>query len=80
MLHSLTIGRLAKKSAVSIDSIRFYERRGLLAEPARTEANFRIYPPGAADRLSFSAHTRVPVHDCVRVKRQRLNMTNEENR
>ena len=53
MLHSLTIGRLAKISAVSIDSIRFYERRGLLAEPTRTEANYRIYPPVAADRLRF---------------------------
>ncbi len=32
MLQSLTIGKLAKKAAVSIYSIRFYERRGLLAE------------------------------------------------
>ena len=53
MLQSLTIGKLAKKADVSIDSIRFYERRGLIAEPMRTESNYRIYPLEAADRLRF---------------------------
>jgi Hg(II)-responsive transcriptional regulator len=53
MPRSLTIGKLAKKTDVSIDSIRFYERRGLLAEPTRTEANYRVYPLEAADRLRF---------------------------
>lgn len=53
MLKSLTIGRLAKLAEVSIDSIRFYERRGLLAEPLRTESNYRMYPLEAADRLRF---------------------------
>ncbi|NOY13263.1 MAG: heavy metal-responsive transcriptional regulator, partial [Deltaproteobacteria bacterium] len=53
MPQTLTIGKLAKKAAVSIDSIRFYERRGLLAEPLRTEANYRIYPAEIAGRLRF---------------------------
>lgn len=53
MLHSLTIGKLAKKADVSIDSIRFYERRGLIEEPMRTEANYRLYPLAAAERLRF---------------------------
>ena len=53
MSQSLTIGKLAKKTDVSIDSIRFYERRGLIAEPMRTESNYRLYPLEAADRLRF---------------------------
>ncbi|MDF1579278.1 MAG: MerR family DNA-binding transcriptional regulator, partial [Desulfuromonadales bacterium] len=53
MSHSLTIGKLAKKADVTIDSIRFYERRGLIAEPTRTESNYRVYPLEAADRLRF---------------------------
>ncbi|WP_020677977.1 MerR family DNA-binding protein [Geopsychrobacter electrodiphilus] len=53
MLNSLTIGRLAKKAEVSIDSIRFYERKGLLAEPLRTESNYRVYPLETAVRLRF---------------------------
>ncbi len=53
MQQTLTIGKLAKKANVTIDSIRFYERRGLLAEPMRTESNYRRYPLEAAVRLRF---------------------------
>lgn len=53
MAQSFTIGKLAQKAEVSIDSIRFYERCGLLAKPARTETNYRIYPLEAARRLRF---------------------------
>src|SRR6056297_2768352 len=53
MSHSLTIGKLSKQADVSIDSIRFYERQGLLAAPARTESNYRIYPSETVKRLRF---------------------------
>ena len=53
MQQTLTIGKLAKKANVSIDSIRFYERRGLLAEPTRPESHYRRYPLEAAARLRF---------------------------
>lgn len=43
-----TIGRLAEDLGVSIDTVRYYERRGLLLEPDRTEAGYRTY--GAEDR------------------------------
>jgi DNA-binding transcriptional MerR regulator len=53
MSHSLTIGKLAKKADVSTDSIRFYEQRGLLAEPIGTESSYRVYPLEVAGRLRF---------------------------
>ncbi len=53
MSHSLTIGKLSKQAGVSIDGIRFYERRGLIADPVRTESNYRVYPLEAAGRLRF---------------------------
>ncbi|RKX36488.1 MAG: hypothetical protein DRP64_18595 [Verrucomicrobia bacterium] len=49
----LTIGRLAKQAEVGIDTIRFYERRGLLPEPARTTAGYRLYRPDMIIRLRF---------------------------
>ena len=49
----LNIGRLAREVGVSTDTIRFYERRGLLAPPARSEANYRLYPRGDIRRLKF---------------------------
>jgi len=53
MSQSLTIGKLSKQADVSIDSIRFYERQGLLTAPDRTESNYRIYPIEAAKQLKF---------------------------
>jgi Hg(II)-responsive transcriptional regulator len=58
MQHFLTIGKLAQKSDVSIDSIRFYERRGLLELPTRTEANYRVYPAKTVDRIRFIKQTQ----------------------
>jgi len=49
----LTIGRVAKQADVGIDTIRFYERRGLLPTPQRTESGYRLYPPATVTRLHF---------------------------
>jgi DNA-binding transcriptional MerR regulator len=38
-----TIGRLAEAAGVHVETIRYYERRGLLAPPARTASGYRIY-------------------------------------
>jgi len=52
-MNGITIGKLAKKAGVSIDTVRFYERRGLIEEPARTESNYRLYKEEDAERLRF---------------------------
>lgn len=49
----MTIGRLARASSVGVETIRFYEREGLLDEPARTASGYRQYPPETAERLGF---------------------------
>ncbi len=53
MREGLTIGRLARQSGVGVETIRFYERQGLLPPPARTTANYRIYPEQEVRRLHF---------------------------
>jgi len=50
---TLTIGRLADAAGVSIDTVRFYERRGLLPEPARTAGGYRSYSDEDTWRLRF---------------------------
>jgi len=52
-MKGLTIGKLARAAGVSTDTIRFYERRGLLSPPARTAANYRLYPDKDVLRLKF---------------------------
>jgi len=49
----MTIGRVANAAGVSIDTIRFYERRGLLAMPDRSFSGYRNYSEEALDRLRF---------------------------
>nr|WP_087574522.1 helix-turn-helix domain-containing protein [Sphingomonas sp. CDS-1] len=54
----LTIGHLAKATGSKIETIRFYEKIGLLAPPERTAGNYRAYAPAAVDRLSFIRRAR----------------------
>jgi DNA-binding transcriptional MerR regulator len=46
-MDGLTIGQLARRAGLSREAIRYYERRGLLAEPARTAAGHRRYGESA---------------------------------
>lgn len=54
----MKIGELAQRSDCQVVTIRYYEREGLLPEPARSEANYRIYNESHAQRLAFIRHCR----------------------
>ena len=47
------IGEVAKQAGVNLQTIHYYERRGLLPEPPRTDSNYRAYPPDAILRVRF---------------------------
>jgi MerR family mercuric resistance operon transcriptional regulator len=49
----LQIGEIAKRSKVNKDTIRYYERLGLISEPERTDAGYRIYSEDIIERLGF---------------------------
>jgi len=49
----MQIGRIAKKTGLSVDAIRFYERNKLLASPARSEGGFRLYSSDDLAALQF---------------------------
>jgi len=53
MTGSLTIGELAAAAGVGRETIRYYERTGLLKEPPRSGAGYRQYAADAVDRLRF---------------------------
>ena len=54
----MKIGELARITNTQVETIRFYEREGLLRETARTEGNYRIYGDAQVERLSFIRHGR----------------------
>ena len=54
----LTIGKLAALADVSADSLRFYEREGLIAPTSKSSAGYRLYEEQAVERLRFIAHAK----------------------
>ncbi|MFN8051684.1 MAG: MerR family transcriptional regulator [Acidimicrobiales bacterium] len=49
----LMIGQLADAAGVSVETVRYYERRGLLAEPNRSASGYRLYGSADLERLRF---------------------------
>ena len=54
----MKIGELAKQTGTQVETIRFYEREGLLPEAARTEGNYRVYSQAHVERLAFVRNCR----------------------
>ncbi len=57
-MKPMTIGQVAKKTGVGIETIRFYERRGLIDEPPRREAGYRQYSDDVIARIEFIRHAK----------------------
>ena len=54
----MKIGALAEATGTPVETIRFYEREGLLPPPARADNNYRVYLPAHAERLAFIRQCR----------------------
>jgi MerR family mercuric resistance operon transcriptional regulator len=52
-MKPLTIGQVAQQAGVGVETVRFYERQGLLEEPARRASGYRQYPEDVVARLRF---------------------------
>lgn len=53
MSSTMTIGKVAKAAGLGVETVRFYERQGLIAEPARSQSGYRQYRPETVRRLHF---------------------------
>lgn len=54
----MKIGELAHETGTAVETIRFYEREGLVAPARRTQGNFRLYDTNHVQRLAFIRHCR----------------------
>src|SRR5918994_3395878 len=54
----MRIGALARQASVDVQTVRYYEREGLLAAPSRTASGYRAYGPEHLERLKFVRHCR----------------------
>ncbi len=54
----MKIGEVAQLAQCKVETVRYYEKEGLLPEPARTEGNFRLYGSDHVERLRFIRNCR----------------------
>lgn len=52
-MRDLTIGEVARQAGVSVQTVRYYERRGMLPAPRRAESGYRKYPPETVSAIRF---------------------------
>ncbi len=57
-MEYLTTGQLAKKARVNVETVRYYERRGLIPEPPRRDSGYRQYSHEMVTRIQFIKHAK----------------------
>ncbi len=57
-MATLTIGDVVKQAQVNIETLRYYERQGVVPKPPRTRSNYRIYPENTVRRVRFVKHAQ----------------------
>jgi MerR family transcriptional regulator, copper efflux regulator len=57
-MTNLSVGQLAREGNVHLETVRYYERKGLLPSPARKKSGHRVYGPQALQRLRFIKRTQ----------------------
>ena len=50
-MNGLTIGTVAQQAGVNIETLRYYERKGIVPKPPRTSSNYRVYPEETVRRV-----------------------------
>ena len=65
----MRIGELARQAGVDVQTVRYYEREGLLEAPSRTGSGYRAYGPEHLERLNFVRHCRSLDMPLAEVKR-----------
>lgn len=57
-MDGLSIGEVASEAAVHVETLRYYERKGLVPKPPRTASNYRLYPSETVARVRFIKHAQ----------------------
>ncbi len=77
-MAGLTIGKLAAAEGVGVETVRFYQRRGLLGLPERQSSSFREYSEADRWRLAFGPIETRCTDDIVRAAQAKLGAIDEQ--
>ncbi len=67
-MEKLTVGKIAKETGVNIETIRYYEKRGLLPKPKRGKSGYRIYCRDDINRVNFIIRAKYLGFTLVEIK------------
>jgi len=67
-MRELRIGNLARATGISVETVRYYERIGLMPPPGRTAGNYRAYEGRHLERLNFIRHARSLGFDIAEIR------------
>jgi len=73
----LQIGKIAKESSVAVETVRFYESKGLIALPKRNVSGYRQYPESVVKQIQFIQHAKTlgfslrEIGELIRIKSKR---------
>ncbi len=59
-MTTLTIGRAARAAGVNVETVRFYERRGLIPQPRKPQDGYRLYGLDTVERIRFIREAQSP--------------------
>ncbi len=57
-MNGPTIGQVAKRAGVGVETVRFYERKGLIEQPRKRTSGYRVYPDDVVQRIRFIRHAK----------------------
>ncbi|NIP72351.1 MAG: heavy metal-responsive transcriptional regulator [Gammaproteobacteria bacterium] len=57
-MEMLKIGQVAKRTGITVETVRFYEKQGLIAAPQRSASGYRQYTPDTVKRVRFIQHAK----------------------
>ncbi|MBB6449659.1 MerR family mercuric resistance operon transcriptional regulator [Geomicrobium halophilum] len=77
-MNGLTISQIAKRSNVNIETVRYYEKRGLISEPPRTESGYRKFPQGVIKDIQFIKRAQDVGFTLEEIKKLLLASNNED--
>lgn len=75
---TLTIGKVARRAGVGVETVRFYEREGLIEEPGRRASGYRQYEEDVIDRLVFIGRAKELGYKVKVVERSQLTTPTQE--
>lgn len=57
-MKELSIGQVAKRTGITVEAVRYYEKQGLIDAPARSVSGYRQYPENTVKRVKFIQHAK----------------------